>query len=145
MSDPVPAIDGWFSVGSEPHLLGKRCTACGTVAFPPVATWCPNPECGGEELEVVPLSRRARVWSYTDARYQPPPPFVPATDPYEPFAIAAAELEEERLIVLGQVAQGYGTEDLTVGSSVELVVEPLYEVEGVAHLVWRWRPVEEQR
>ncbi len=145
MSNAVPAIEGWFTVDEEPRLLGKRCPKCTTVTFPPVATWCPNPACDGEELEVVPMSRRARVWSYTDARYQPPPPFVAQTDPYEPFAIAAAELEEERIIVLGQVAEGYGTEDLKVGSPVELVVEPLYEVEGVPHLTWRWRPMEEQR
>ena len=139
-SRAVPAIEGWFTIDEEPRLLGRRCPACGTVAFPPTVAWCPNPGCAGEQLEVVPLSRRARVWSYTDARYQPPAPFVAPTDPYRPFAIAAAELEEERIIVLGQVADGFGTADLAVGSPVELVVEPLYEVDGVAHLVWRWRP-----
>ena len=36
----------------------------------------------GTEHDRVELSRRGRVWSYTDARYQPPPPYVPATDPY---------------------------------------------------------------
>lgn len=136
----VPAIEGWFTVDDPPRLLGRHCTRCGTYAFPPTVTWCPNPACDNEELETVPLSRRARVWSYTDARYQPPPPYVVQTDPYQPFAIVAAELEDERIVVLGQAAEGTTTADLRVGAPVELVVETLYQVDGTDHLVWRWKP-----
>ena len=90
----------------------------------------------------MPLSRRGTVWSYTDARYQPPPPYIPRTDPYEPFALAAVELEAEGLVVLGQVADGYGVADLRVGTEVELVVEPLYtDDDGTTRTTWRWRPV----
>ena len=138
----VPAIEGWFTTGDEPHLLGKKCPKCGTFAFPPTAQWCPNPACGNDTVETEELSRRAKVWSYTDARYQPPPPYIVTTDPYEPFAIVAAELTEEKLIVLGQVADGFGVNDVHVGSDVELVVEPMYELEGVPQLTWRWRPLE---
>ena len=142
---PVPVVDGWFTTGDAPHLLGSRCAACGTVAFPPrPGALCRNPACRGREHATVELSRTGTVWSYTDARYQPPPPYVPATDPFEPFALAAVELAEERLVVLGQVARGVGVDDLRVGAPVELVVEPLYEVDGVAHLVWRWRPAGER-
>lgn len=138
---PVPAVDGWFDTdGDEPRLLGRRCPGCGTVRFPPREGFCPNPACRGRTTDVVPLSRTGTIWSYTDARYQPPPPYVPRTDPYEPFAIAAVELAEERLVVLGQVADGFGVDDLAVGAPVELVVEPLYEADGVEHLIWRWRP-----
>src|SRR5262249_20226501 len=94
-----------------------------------------------ESMDVVHLSRTATVWSYTDARYQPPPPYVTTTDPYEPFAIVAAELDTEKIIVLGQVATGFGVDDVRIGDRVELVVEPLYEVEVVPHLTWRWRPL----
>jgi hypothetical protein len=115
------------------------------VAFPPrPGALCRNPACRGREHATVELSRTGTVWSYTDAQYQPPPPYVPATDPFEPFALAAVELAEERLVVLGQVARGVGVDDLRVGAPVELVVEPLYEVDGVAHLVWRWRPTGER-
>ena len=71
------------------------------------------------------LSRRGTVWSYTDAQYQPPPPYIPRSDPYVPFALAAVELPEG-IVVLGQVADGYGVDDLQVGTEVELVVETLY-------------------
>jgi uncharacterized protein len=43
--------------------------------------------------------------------------------------------------VLGQVATGYGVDDLAVGDTVELVVEPMHtDDDGVEHLIWRWRP-----
>jgi uncharacterized protein len=136
----VPVIEGWFTVGPEPALLGTRCISCGTVFFPPAAGLCRNPACSGRDLEQLELSRTGTVWSCTDARYQPPPPYV-AADPYVPFAIAAVELATERLIVLGQVAEGYGVEDLSVGAPVELVLETLYELDDVPQLVWRWKPI----
>jgi uncharacterized OB-fold protein len=135
-----PAIEGWFTIDDEPALLGQKCAACGTIAFPPVAGSCPNPACLSDDLAKVPLSRSGTVWSYTDAHYQPPSPYVPTTDPYEPFAIAAVELEVEQIIVLGQVAAGFGIRDLEVGSAVDLVLEPLETKEGIDHLIWRWRP-----
>jgi uncharacterized protein len=138
----APAIDGWFTAGDEPALLGTRCQACGTVFFPREEAFCRNPGCAGDAFEEVPLSRRGRVWSYTDARYQPPPPYVPRTEPYEPFALAAVELAAEGLVVLGQVADGYGVGDLAVGAEVELVVEPLYtDDDGVERTTWRWKPL----
>jgi uncharacterized OB-fold protein len=140
MTSAVPAVEGWLTLDGEPALLGKKCPACGTYVFPPTTSWCPNPACGSDQLDTVALSRTGTVWSYTDAQYQPPAPYVPMTEPYEPFAIAAVELSEERLIVLGQVATGYGVADLRVGSRVNLVVEPLDRGEGAGRMVWRWQP-----
>ena len=136
----APAVEGWFTTGPEPALLGQRCGTCGTVVFPPTATWCPNPACAGEDLAPVELSRRGRIWSYTDARYQPPAPYV-AADPYEPFTLAAVELQPEGMIVLGQVVPGVAPADLTVGDEVELVVGTLYSEDGTDYQVWRWRPL----
>ena len=137
----VPAVEGWFTTDAEPHLLGTRCTSCGTVFFPKASGFCRNPACRGREFEEVALSRTGTVWSYTDAQYQPPPPYIPAVGAYEPFAIAAVELAAEQMVILGQVAKGYTVDDLTVGGAVELVVEPLYEADGVEHLIYRWKPV----
>ena len=135
----TPAIEGWFTVGDAPTLLGERCTGCATTYFPPTAAaagFCRNPACGSETFERVPLSRRGTVWSYTDAQYQPPPPYQ-APEPFVPFALAAVELPEG-MVVVGQVAQGYGTGDLRVGQEVELVVEPEHASE---QLIYRWKPV----
>ena len=141
-----PAIEGWFTTGDEPALLGTRCRACGSAFFPREAGFCRNPGCDGDELDEVELPRTGRVWSYTDARYQPPPPYIPRHaegEEYTPFAIAAVELEAEGMVVLGQVADGYGVDDLSIGAEVELVVEPLYADESGERLVWRWKPVAE--
>jgi uncharacterized OB-fold protein len=140
-STPSTAVvEGWFTTGENPALIGSRCRSCGTVFFPKVEGFCRNPACQGTDFEPAELSRRGTVWSYTDAQYQPPPPYVPRTDPYEPFAIAAVELPEG-LVVLGQVADGYGVADLHVGAEVELVVEPLYNDDTGDRTIWRWRPL----
>ena len=138
----TPAIEGWFTTGAQPALIGSRCASCATVFFPRLEGFCRNPACAGEQFEDVELSRRGTVWSYTDAQYQPPPPYIPRSEGHEPFAIAAVELPEG-LVVLGQVADGYGVADLRVGGEVELVVEPLYVDETGERTIWRWKPVVE--
>jgi uncharacterized OB-fold protein len=137
----VPALEGWFTVDDDaPALLGSRCTICGTYAFPREQSFCRNPTCDGTEFDEVELSRRGRIWSYTDARYQPPPPYV-AADPYVPFALAAVELAAEKMVVMGQVVPGVSVDDLSVGDEVELVLDTLYEDDEHEYLVWKWRPV----
>ena len=135
----VPVIEGWFTTDEDqPRLLGSRCTACGARFFPKTAA-CRNPECGGGELEEVALSRTGRVWSFTDNRYQPPPPYL-APDPFEPYAIAAVELADERMVVLGQLAPGADADSLTLGAEMELTLGTLYEDDDHEYLVWKWRP-----
>lgn len=139
MTATTPAIEGWFTTGPEPALIGTACTTCGTVSFPRATGFCRNPACNGDQFADTELSRTGRIWSYTDAQYQPPPPYIPATDPYVPFALAAVELPEG-LVVLGQVADGFGVDDLKVGDEVELVVETLYTDETGDRTTWRWKP-----
>ncbi len=149
----LPAVEGWFTTGEtgeasgasgvgrtdEPALTGTRCAACGTYAFPAEPRFCRNPDCEGEEFTTVELSRRGRIWSYTDARYQPPPPYVPA-EPYVPFCLAAVELSAEKLVVMGQMVGGVTVDDLTVGDEVELVIDTLYADDDNEYLVWKWKP-----
>jgi uncharacterized OB-fold protein len=134
------AVEGWFTLdAAAPHLLGTRCRSCGTVCFPKESAFCRNPACAGTEFEEVPLSRRGRLWSFTDNRYPPPPPYV-AADPFEPYAIAAVELEREKLVVLGQVVRGVGTDRLEAGMEMELVLETLFEDAERDVVTWKWRP-----
>jgi uncharacterized OB-fold protein len=142
MSKPrKPAVEGWFTLDEgAPHLLGTRCRSCGTYAFPKEGFFCRNPRCAGIEFEEVALSSRGRLWSYTDNRYAPPPPY-PASDPFEPYAIAAVELEREKMVVLGQVVRGVRCDRLAAGMEMELALEPLYEDDTSEYLVWKWRPL----
>jgi uncharacterized protein len=141
----VPAVEGWFTTDPDaPALLGSRCGACGTYAFPRETLFCRNPACESTDFDEVPLSRRGTVWSYTDARYAPPAPYV-AADPYVPFCIAAVELAEEKMVVMGQVTGDVTVDELSVGAEVELVLDVLYEDEDHQYLVWKWRPLSRGR
>lgn len=137
----LPAIDGWWECddAGRPQLIGGKCPACGTYVFPPRASNCPSPACDSDVLDLVPMSRRGTLWSYTENRYPPPAPY-PAQDPFEPFAIAAVELAVEGLIVLGKVVQGTLAADLKVGIEMELATMPLYvDDDGAQRIVYAWR------
>ncbi|MFG3090433.1 Zn-ribbon domain-containing OB-fold protein [Streptomyces antibioticus] len=143
-------VAGWFTEGGDRsgfRLLGTRCSACGAVFFPREDASCRNPGCGGGDLEEVPLSRRGRIWSYTDSRYRPPSPYVTNPElPWEPYALIAVELEAERIVVLGQAVPGVTVADLAVGMEVEVVPGVLNEDpegpgdSGTTWTTWQWRP-----
>ena len=135
----MAAIEGWYTLDDPPHLLGSRCRSCGSYFFPRLSTFCRNPACEGTAFEDVELSRTGRIWSYTNACYQPPPPYV-AADPFVPFAIAAVELSAERMIVLGQMVAGVDVAQLKVGMPVELVLETLHSEGATDKVVWKWKP-----
>jgi uncharacterized OB-fold protein len=89
-------------------------------------------------LAQVPLSRRGTLWSYTENRYAPPPPY-PAPDPFEPFAVAAVQLADEGIIVLGKVVEGTLAADLKIGMEMELATMTLYvDDDGVQRTVYAW-------
>ena len=48
-----------------PYLKGYRCKECGKIWFPKFLP-CPNPDCWSDNMEVVPLSRRGKLYSATD-------------------------------------------------------------------------------
>jgi uncharacterized OB-fold protein len=136
----VPAVDGWFTMDPErPRLLGSRCSVCGSYFFPKELLRCRNPHCGATDLAEIELSPRGTIWSYTVNHYPPPPPAV-ITEDFQPYAVAAVELPEERITVLGQVPRG-SEEVLTLGSPMELILDTLYEDQEAEYVVWKWAPV----
>lgn len=138
----TPVVAGWFAGdGDDFRLMGTRCSACGSVFFPREDAFCRNPGCGGDELTEIPLSKQGRIWSYTDARYQPPSPYVTNPElPWEPYALVAVELEAERIVVLGQAVPGVTVADLAVGMEMEVVPGVLYEDAQTTWTTWHWRP-----
>ena len=137
----TPAIDGWFTTGPTPALVATRCTACRTLFFPPVDGACRNPACGGGDVERVELSRHGTVWSTPTPATSPlrrtsrlprgtrPSPWQPSSSPRGSSSSARS--------------QGYGVDALTVGTEVELVVEPLYTDDTGERTIWRWKPLTE--
>jgi uncharacterized OB-fold protein len=141
MKTRVPALgaDGWFTE-EGPALVGSRCLSCHTLAFPAAATFCGNPACSGRAFEPAPLGPGGTVWSYTDLRYQPPPPFVPVTYPFEPVTLLAVEVDHSGLVVLGQAVAGTSVDDIHIGTRVTLVIDPLFSDDTHDHTIWKWRP-----
>ena len=135
------AVEGWFTLDQDnPKLLGNQCVSCGTYYFPQHSNYCRNPECESEEFNTIELSSKGRIWSYSNAEYPPPEPFV-ASDPHEVFAVAAVELEKEKLIILGQLVKGVTVDDVSIGTEVELTLETLFEDDEHNHIVWKWKPL----
>ncbi len=139
----VPVLAGWFADNDgKPHLIGTRCEGCGTYYFPRQQHFCRNPDCDSDVFVEVPLSREGTIWSFTNAMYQPPEPFV-AEDPHVPYTIIAVQLEREKMIVLGQGIRGLTTDDLQVGMAVELRTEVLFETDEQQTMTWKWAPREQ--
>ncbi len=139
----VPAVEGWFTMDeADPRLIGNRCTSCKSYFFPKASVLCGNPNCSGAEFEDVPLSRKGKLWSFTNNCYKPPAPYV-SPDPFEPYVIAAVELSREKMVVLGQVVPGVNVSELRAGMEMELVLETLFEDDEKEYLVWKWKPCAE--
>ena len=89
----TPAVEGFFTQGKEPCLIGGRYRESGGYCFPKNLGGS-DPDFPDDEIEEVTLSRFGKIWSYTNSTYPPPPPFI-AAEPYEPIVIAAVELEKK--------------------------------------------------
>ena len=144
MTRRVPALgaEGWFTEEGGPALIASRCTTCGTLAFPAQRYYCANPACDGRAFDEARLAATGTVWSYTDLRYKPPPPFIAPTEPYEPFTLVAVEVDESGLVVLGQAVAGVSVAALRVGSRVKLVIDTLYVDDDHDYTIWKWSPME---
>jgi len=136
----VPAVDGWFvSDSTVAHLIGSKCKQCGSYFFPKETFYCRNPECRSQEFDEVPLSRTGKLWSFTNNCYPPPKPYE-SPDPFVPYIVAAIELGEEKMVVLGQVTSDVKIEDLKAGMDMELVIDTLYEDDENEYVMWKWKP-----
>tara|TARA_Y100000590_G_scaffold18378_1_gene21900 strand:+ start:670 stop:1140 length:471 start_codon:yes stop_codon:yes gene_type:complete len=135
----VPAVEGFFTMDDEPSLIGGRLDS-GGYCFPRHLGGS-DPRQPSGDVEEILLSRRGRIWSFTNSAYPPPPPFIVA-EPYVPVVVAAVELEAEKMVVLGQVVPGFTVDDIEVGMEVELILGLLYADEDTEYLTWQWRPVD---
>ncbi len=139
----IPAVEGWFvddgGPGGAPALVGARGKTSGSYFFPTALAVSGNPHAPGEEREAVLLSRTGRVWSWTTNHYAPPEPYV-APDPFVPYTVVAVELDVEKMVVLGLLADGVDPAMLEVGTPVTLEIGPLYEDDEHTYTVWKWRP-----
>ena len=140
MKTRVAAVDGWFTMGDEPALLGSRGAETGSYFFPKNLAFSRNPIAPTEDLTEVELSRRGKVWSWATNHYQPPAPYMSA-DPFVPYTVVAVELIEEQMVVLGPLAPDADPSTLSVGTEVEITLGTLYEDDDHEYVIWQWKPV----
>jgi len=137
----VPAIEGWLSMDEKnPRLLGYKDESSGSFFFPKDVAISRAPGHADAELVPVELSNRGKLWSYTTNHYQPPEPYM-SPEPFVPYTVAAVELTAERMIVLGQLADGVDPKQIEVGQEMELTLGTLYEDDENEYIIWKWRPV----
>jgi len=132
----VALVEGLFTwPADKPQLIGSRCKKCGTVSFPKAA-FCPNPDCEKNEanVEVVSLSNRGKIYTWTVQVYPPAPPFK--MEPFAPFPIAMVDLPEG-LRVLAMLT----TDKVDFGAEVEMTTKKLYEDDKNEYLTWAFQPV----
>jgi len=111
-----------------PRLLGTRCPACGDVRFPR-AHACPVCQTPGRDLAVIELSPRGRVHTFTRV-WRAPEPFR------APYVLALVQLPEgPRVFCQLECAP----DDEVLGREAELVVAPLYELNGEVVLGYKFR------
>ena len=133
-------IEDWFTNDAEAHLLGTQCKKCKSYFFPKESMYCRNPECASSDFDEVELSRTGTIWSWTVNHYQPPEPYISPAE-FVPYTIAAVELAEEKMGVLGQITADFDPSELKAGMPVELVAEKLYEDDDTEYLIWKWKPL----
>jgi uncharacterized OB-fold protein len=124
-----PFRDGLLTL-KPPRLLGSRCAACGTTAFPP-RDFCPACRAVGG-LEQAELATNGRVHSYTVVRQAPPGVAVP-------YVLAWIDLPADRLRLMSTVV-GIAPEDVQLGLPVELELTAFGTADDGAELLgYRFR------
>ncbi|GAA1848971.1 OB-fold domain-containing protein [Pseudonocardia ailaonensis] len=108
---PTAALAPYTEGLAAGELRTTRCSACGTVQFPP-RTACPHCSRIGTG-EWVTASGRGTVWSFCvfHKAYLPPPA------PQPPYTVAVVRLDEGSKLVTTVI----DTDDLRIGMAVEAV------------------------
>ena len=114
------------------RLLGSKCGDCGEVGLGEVSS-CQN--CAGENIEVIPLSGRGKLWTYTVIRNRPPGDFKGEV----PMGEGLVELPEGIRV---KSPLGGDVDALEIGMDLKFVAYELYENEsGEAVIAFRFDPV----
>jgi uncharacterized OB-fold protein len=135
----LPIREGLFKTPLSPveqvRLIGSKCKDCSEISLGKRQA-CSN--CGGKNLEEIPLNRRGKLWTYTIIRHKPPGDYK-GPDPFVPFGLGLVELPEG-IRVLSPIQCDLNR--ISVGMELELEVYPLYTDENKNEVMaFRFRPV----
>jgi len=111
--DPLNSLLKYDKDG--PYLVGGKCGTCHEIHFP-MQTICPR--CTGQDITEVPLSRRGKLYTYTEVHQKPPDYEGPV--PY----LVGRVLLPEGVFILTQLKGKL--EDFKIDMEMELTAETIY-------------------
>lgn len=132
MSILHPIDPDLWSDEPEPHLMGGKLPS-GEIVFP-----MPQGD-AAREVEPYKLSRRGKLWSWTEQGFRPKEPYEgPGEGPhdFEPFLLGYIELPGE--VIVESRITGATLEDLKLGMAMEFCIVPFDETRAT----FAYRPVE---
>jgi len=134
----VPIKKGLWSESSidgKNHLLASQCKNCGELFFPVMnERICAN--CQHNEFEIIPLSIRGKIFSFSVVMVRPPEYYKGEV----PYALGTIELPEGIRIV--SLLTQCDFDALKVNLDVELILEPLYiNEDGDEVICYKFRPI----
>lgn len=113
-----------------PFLVGGKCSLCQSVIFPKQSI-CPR--CTGQDIKETVLSRKGKLYSYTEVHHKPPD--YAGTVPY---CIGRVRLPEG-VFILAQLKADI--KDLRINMEMELMVESIGRDEsGNEKLGYKFKP-----
>lgn len=120
--------EAFWTGGRSGKLLINQCQSCQHYIHPPVPM-CPV--CNSREVEAVPVSGDATVFSYTVNHM----PWMPELK--IPYTVAVVELAEQKSLFLTTEIVNIDPEEVTIGMPVQVLFEqqeeiylPLFEPKG---------------
>ena len=119
-----------FTTGEDPHLIGGRCPACGSLHFPRTDT-CPY--CGADAVESAELPTEGRLWAWTSVTTAPPGYLGPV-----PYGFGVVELGGCIRVVARLTEPDPGA--LRAGQPVHLVLDDVGDGDGAVLLSWAFAP-----
>lgn len=135
----APGLFTWPS--DDPHLIGGRCTDCGSVTFP-VPPSCAR--CGSTGIEELALPRRGTLWTFTNQSFLPPQPYAggETRETFEPFGVGLIEFAD--LVRVESRLTESDPEKLRIGMEMELEIVPFRtDPDGTEIMTFAFAPVDE--
>ena len=119
----LPIAEGLLTaLEGEPRLLASRCARCDARHYP-VQKGCGR--CGSVDLDVMELSPRGTVWTWTSQEFLPKsPPYGggETAETFRPHLVGFVQLPEGLCVETRLV--GFGDRRPRIGEDVSLVVVP---------------------
>jgi uncharacterized protein len=139
MTTRAVADDLFVEREGTPHLVGSRCSQCGTTTFPQQPS-CPR--CTRWEMLREELPNTGTLWSFTVQSFRPKAPYRGPAE-FVPYGVGYVDLGG-RVLVESRLTENDPTR-LRIGAPVEMVLEPLRtEPDGTVVLTYAFAPRLEQ-